>query len=123
MQTGKPSTKVDRMPRKSAALRCAIATRRHVMLLLCLSCAVLLHIPAAHADVIADCNQTDSPERAIRACSTYLEDRTATPQIAPLPTSIARLLTACGEALAKRYRTMAPPSSSPRKSTVVLQSR
>jgi tetratricopeptide (TPR) repeat protein len=80
MQTGRPFTKVDRMSRKSVALPCAIATRRHVMLLLCLSCAVLLHIPAAHADVIADCNQTDNPERAIRACSTYLEDRAATPQ-------------------------------------------
>ena len=80
MQTGEPFTKVDRMPRKSAAFLCAIAARRHIMLLLCLSCAVLLHMPAAHADVIADCNQTDNPERAIRACSTYLEDRTATPQ-------------------------------------------
>jgi tetratricopeptide (TPR) repeat protein len=49
-------------------------------LLLGLSYTLLLHVPAARADVIADCNQTDNPERAIRACSTYLDDRTATPQ-------------------------------------------
>jgi tetratricopeptide (TPR) repeat protein len=47
--------------------------------LLCLSCALLASLPV-QADVITDCNQTDHPERAIRACSIYLEDRTATPQ-------------------------------------------
>ena len=76
------SSRVDRMPCLGAAsgTHCTIPGWQLLLLLLCLSSMLLFRVPAARADVIADCNQTDNPERAIRACSTYLEDRTATPQ-------------------------------------------
>ena len=76
------SRRVDRMPCPSTAsgMRYANTHWQRFLPLLSLSWALLLHLPAAQADVITDCNQTDHPERAIRACSIYLEDRTATPQ-------------------------------------------
>ncbi len=67
-------------PGTASGTRCANPPWQRLLPLLSLSCALLLQLPAAQADVIADCNQTDNPERAIRACSIYLEDRTATPQ-------------------------------------------
>jgi tetratricopeptide (TPR) repeat protein len=80
LETDQLLTKGRSCPGTAPSPHWAKPTWQHLLLPLCLSCALLLHVVAAQADVIADCNQTDNPERAIRACSTYLEDRTATPQ-------------------------------------------